>query len=185
MLQAAFMLRHAQHERTASLVSHHPSPITHHALATMFKTLKSLFDEAEPARAGAGHERRQLHVAVASLLHEASRVDLSEREEERAAAEHALLDLFGLGKDEAATVLAEGRDKARRLTSYFGPVAVIKRDLGPGERARLIGHLWRVAYADARLDPYEDHYVRKIGHLLHVANTEIMVQRNAARGGKG
>jgi uncharacterized tellurite resistance protein B-like protein len=148
----------------------------------MFKALKSLFEDVEPGRSIPGHERRHLHVAVASLLHEASRVDLSERDEERAAALDALAEMFGLGTDETVAVLAEGREKARQLTSYFGPVSVIKRDLGPGERARLIGHLWRVAYADGRLDPYEDHYVRKVGHLLHVSNTEIMVQRNSARG---
>ena len=147
----------------------------------MLKALKSLLEDASPKPSGA-HERRHLHAAVASLLHEATRVDLNEAEVERTAAEMALADLFGLGLDECATVLAEGRAKARQLTSYFGPVSVIKRELGQAERVRLIEHLWRIAYADGPLDQYEDHYVRKIGHLLYVSNTDILVARNRARG---
>ena len=147
----------------------------------MLKALKSLFDDAGSARGVHGAERRHLHVAVASLLHEATRVDLSEHDQERAVAEQALAALFGLEQRECAAVLAEGREKAKHLTSYFGPISVIKRDLPPPERVRLIEQLWRVAYADGGLDPYEDHFVRKIGHLLYVTNTDIILARNHAR----
>lgn len=147
----------------------------------MLKALKSFFDDAESPRGIHGGERRHLHVAVASLLHEATRVDLAEHDKERAVAEQALAALFGLGQGECAALLAEGREKARHLTSYFGPVAVIKRDLSQSERVRLVEQLWRVAYADGGLDQYEDHFVRKIGHLLYVTNTDIILARNRAR----
>jgi uncharacterized tellurite resistance protein B-like protein len=147
----------------------------------MLKALKSLFDDTGPERKAHGAERRHLHLAVASLLHEATRVDLSEHEKERAVAEQALAVLFGLEPKECAVLLAEGREKAKHLTSYFGPIAVIKRDFAQPERVRLIEQLWRVAYADGGLDQYEDHFVRKIGHLLYVTNTDILLARNCAR----
>ena len=147
----------------------------------MFKALKKIFEEPVSSRTTSGQEARHLQVAVASLLHEATRVDLSERAEERAVAENGLAQLFGLSAADCAAVFEEGRAKAQHLTSYFGPVAVIKRDMAPPERVRLIEHLWKVAYADGGLDPYEDHYVRKIGHLLYVSNTDIMLARNRAR----
>jgi uncharacterized tellurite resistance protein B-like protein len=147
----------------------------------VLKALKSLFENAESPRGIHGGERRHLYVAVASLLHEATRVDLSEHDQERAVAEQALAALFGLGPQECAALLMEGSAKAKQLTSYFGPVAVIKRDLTQPERVRLIEQLWRVAYADGGLDQYEDHFVRKIGHLLYVPNTDIILARNRAR----
>lgn len=82
----------------------------------------------------------------------------------------------------AAELLAQGREKAQHLTSFFAPVTVIKRELGMPERVRLVEHLWRVSFADGALNPYEDHYVRKIAHLLYVPNTESMLARNRARG---
>ena len=148
----------------------------------MLRALKNLL-EARPSPGLPVHERRHLQVAVASLLHEATRVDPQQAAGEHAAAAQALADLFGLTRDESSTVLAEGAERAKQLTSYFAPVSIIKRDLPAPERARLVEHLWRIAYADGRLDPYEDHYVRKIAHLLYVPNTQSMMARNRARSG--
>jgi len=148
----------------------------------MLKALKSLFgsDEGTAAQPTPGYERRHLRLAVASLLHESTRVDLNERPEEYAAARRALAELFGLAENESAVMLEEGRSKSRQLTSYFGPVSVIKRDFPLPQRVLFVELLWRVAYADGRLDPYEDHYVRKIAHLLYVSNTECMMARGRA-----
>lgn len=149
----------------------------------MLKTLKELFAGDEDGGRGAPQHERQLRLAVASLLHDVTRVDLAENAEEFAAAERALSDLFDLGPGESAALLAEGREKARQLTSYFAPVSAIKRDFTLPQRVRLIEHLWRVAYADGRLDAYEDHFVRKIAHLLYVPNTDSILARNRARSG--
>jgi uncharacterized tellurite resistance protein B-like protein len=149
----------------------------------MLKTLKNLFDEAfaEGAATVPGFERRNLALAVASLLHEATRVDLDENPAEHAVASRALVELCGAAKEEGAALLAEGRARAERLTSYFAPVSVIKRDLSLPQRVLFVEHLWRVAYADGRLDQYEDHFVRKIAHLLYVPNTQAMLARSRAQ----
>ncbi len=148
----------------------------------MLKALKTLFDDTPPAsRALPGHEQRHLQLAVASVLHEATRVDLSDAPGEHAAAEHALASLFGASRAESKALLDEGRARARRLTSYYAPISVIKRDFDLPRRVLLIEHLWRIAYADGKLDQYEDHFVRKIAHLLYVPNTQCILARNRAR----
>ena len=146
----------------------------------MLRQLKSLFEAPAP-RPLPGFERRHLQVAIAVLLHEARRADYHEGNEEYALARAALADMFGLDGDDGVAVLEEGRARAEQLTSVYAPVTIIKRDFSLGERVRLIEHLWRVAYANGKLDPYEDHYVRKIAHLLYVPNTQSMLARNRAR----
>lgn len=147
----------------------------------MLKALKNLFDDARAGPAVAEYERKHLQLAVASLLHESARVDQGEHPEERAAARQALADLFDLDGDACAGLLEEGRVRALQTTSYFGAVSVIKRDFAQEQRVLFIEHLWRIAYADGKLDPYEDHYVRKIAHLLYVPNTQCMLARGRAR----
>ena len=129
------------------------------------------------------HERRQLHLAVAVLLHEARRADYAEADaKESAVARAALSDLLGLKEHEAGDLLAQGREKAEHLTSLYAPLSVIKREWAIPERVRLIEHLWRVSFIDGKLDYYEDHYVRKIAHLLYIPHTDNMLARNRARG---
>ena len=125
----------------------------------------------------------QLELALAVLVHEARRADYDEAHPgESDAGVGALRDLVQLDETRARDLLAQGREKAQHLTSFYAPVAVIKREYPMSERIRLIEHLWRVAFADGLLNPYEDHYVRKIAHLLYVPNTESMLARNRARG---
>ena len=148
----------------------------------MLKALKTLFDDTHAApNALPGHEQRHLQLAVASVLHEATRVDLSDAPGEHAAAERALASLFGASPADSKVLLAEGGERARRLTSYYAPISVIKRDFDLPKRVLLIEHLWRITYADGKLDQYEDHFVRKIAHLLYVPNTQCILARNRAR----
>jgi uncharacterized tellurite resistance protein B-like protein len=140
-----------------------------------------LFHFGEPARELPGLERRHLQISVAVLLHEARRADYEHKEGESDVAELALRELFGMGAEEAASLLKEGRAKAEQLTSFYAPVSVIKRDFSMQDRIRLIEHLWRISFADRQLNLYEDHYVRKIAHLLYVPNTDSMLARNRAK----
>lgn len=121
-------------------------------------------------------------VAVAVLVHEARRADYEpDHLGESDAGIAALRELLGLDATQAVALLAEGREKAQHLTSFYAPVTVIKREYSMEERVRLVEHLWRVSFADGLLNPYEDHYVRKIAHLLYVPNTDSMLARNRAR----
>jgi uncharacterized tellurite resistance protein B-like protein len=146
----------------------------------MLKTLKKLFEDIGSDQRS--HvESHRLEVAVACLLHESKRVDLGEDVKEHEAARDALTHLFGTSADDGEALLEQGREKARQLSSYYAPVSVIKRDFGPEQRVLLVEHLWRIAYADGKLDRDEDHYVRKIAHLLYVPNTQTMLARSRAQ----
>jgi uncharacterized tellurite resistance protein B-like protein len=149
-------------------------------LKALKRALGATFGETESLPA---QERRQLQLAVAVLVHEARRADYAEGDvQESDAGVAALMDLFGLERAAAAELLAEGREKAQHLTSFYAPVTTIKREYTMSERVTLVEHLWRVSFADGRLDIHEDHSVRKIAHLLYVPNTESMLARNRARG---
>jgi uncharacterized tellurite resistance protein B-like protein len=148
-------------------------------LKALKRALGTALDDPHPIPP---QERRQLHLAVAVLLHEARRADYDEgHERESNAAIAGLRELFTLEHAEAADLLAEGREKAQHLNSFYAPVTVIKREFELPDRIRLVEHLWRVSFADGSLDYYEDHYVRKIAHLLYVPNTDSMLARNRAR----
>lgn len=148
----------------------------------MLKAIRRVFaNDQGGAHAPPDHERRQLQVAVAVLLHEARRADPAEGREESDAAELALVELFGLDRRESTALLEEGRARAQQLTSFYAPLATVKREFSLPDRIRLVEHLWRVALADGQLNLYEDHYVRKIAHLLYVPNTQSMLARNRAR----
>jgi uncharacterized tellurite resistance protein B-like protein len=49
------------------------------------------------------------------------------------------------------------------------------------KRYQLLVLLWKVAYADGRVDKYEEYYVRKISDLLHMDQAEFIRAKHEAR----
>jgi uncharacterized tellurite resistance protein B-like protein len=147
----------------------------------MLNALKNFFAELSPAEAtpSAAAEQRQLRLAAAGLLHEMTRADMKQSPEESRTAVAAMVEMFGLPDEQAQGLLDEAG--SQRLTSYFDPASIIKRLFSIEQRCALVENLWRVAFADAELDVYEDQFVRKIADLLYVPNTECMLARQRAR----
>ena len=150
----------------------------------MLRALKALL--AEPASKSAPpageFEQRQLRTALATLLAEVTRVDFEVKPRELSACRAALSDLLDIPDAQAHELIEQARETSARLTSYFGPISVINRWLSMPQRVGFVEHLWCVAYADGGLDPYEDHLVRKLSHLMYVPHIEMMLARQRAKG---
>ena len=150
----------------------------------MIKALSSLFEHFQNSPQPPA-QTSHLRLGIACLIHEARRVDFEDDSREHPAALDALMRMFGIEAEEAEALLAEAHRKAQQLSSYYSIVSAIKRELSPEQRVLLIEVLWRVAYADKTLHAYEDHFVRKIAHLLYVPNTQSMLARSRARADAG
>jgi uncharacterized tellurite resistance protein B-like protein len=60
---------------------------------------------------------------------------------------------------------------------------LLHRHLTDDEKAQIIGMLWQIAFADGRLDMYENALVLKISDLLYVSRGRVMrLKHDAARG---
>jgi uncharacterized tellurite resistance protein B-like protein len=74
---------------------------------------------------------------------------------------------FGMSPEDAAELVNAADEKAEDLVSLHEFTQLLHNNLDESEKARIVGLLWQVAYADGRLDKYEDSLVRKISDLLH------------------
>ena len=61
---------------------------------------------------------------------------------------------------------------ARNLTPVYGQL--LHDYLTEDEKAQIVSLLWQIAYADGRLDKYEDSLVLKISDLLYVSRGRVM-----------
>ena len=149
----------------------------------MLRALKALLGElsSTSAQQPGEFEQRQLRTAIATLLTELTRVDFEVRPEELSASRAALIDLLATPDAAAQELLEQARETSARLTSYFGPISIINRCFSMPQRVRFVEHLWRVAHADGGLDPYEDHLVRKLCHLLYVPHIDMMLAKQRVR----
>ena len=81
---------------------------------------------------------------------------------------------FKLTPEQAAALVNKADEKADDLVSAFEFTKILHEHLAQEEKARIVGMLWQIAYADGRLDKYEDSLVRKISDLLYVSRGRSM-----------
>jgi len=119
-----------------------------------------------------------LRRAAAALLLEMTHMD----EESAAVERHAVVDIvrgcFDLDAGEAEALLACAEAERARSTDYFQFTSLINEHFDAGDKERLIEALWRVAYADDRLNKYEEYLVRKIAELLYVPHSAFIRARH-------
>lgn len=124
---------------------------------------------------------RRLHIAAAALLIEMARIDYSEEPEEMETISRLLQSDFGISQSEVAELISLASDEADLMTSYFKFTTIINKECDVADKTKILKLLWRIAYADGRLDKYEEHLLRKIANLLYVPRNQQVVARRAAQ----
>lgn len=151
----------------------------------MLSAIKELFesrilvDARGDDEQAAGHARR---LATAALMFEMSRADFDTSPEERAHVEELVRTTFDLDAEETAGLLELAEQEAADATSLFQFTSLINQHFEPEEKVEIIELLWRVAYADGRLDKYEEHLVRNVAELIHVPHREFIQAKHRVAG---
>ena len=131
--------------------------------------------------AGETDRASALRLATAVLMADVARADYEFDEEEFS----TLLDLaqlhFGLSAEDATQLANEASEVAEDLVSLHDFTQLLHRNLSEDEKAEVVALLWRVAFADGRLDKYEDSLVLKISDLLHVSRGKVMQLKHDAQ----
>lgn len=122
----------------------------------------------------AGPDQHGLQLATAALMFEMMRADDDEHPEERHTLQQALQKSFALSESETRQLAQLADREAAESVSLHQFTGLINRHFSPNEKIRVVEMLWQVAYADGRLDRYEEALVRKVADLIHVPHREFM-----------
>lgn len=115
-----------------------------------------------------------LHLASAMLLLEVSRADFSVDDAELDVVAEALRRQFDFSAEEIRELLALAKRHSDEAHSLHAFLRLINENCDADEKARMVEDLWRVAYADDRLDKYEEHQIRRIAELLYVPHATFI-----------
>ena len=138
----------------------------------MIDAFRKLF-AAPPRETEADRERRQ-RLAAAALLIETARADFREDEVEETALKTTLCQTLGLSQSEVAELVTGASARLDEATSLYDFTRVINDYCETGEKFGLITAMWRVAYADGRLDKYEESLIRQVAELIYLPHSDYI-----------
>lgn len=142
----------------------------------MIAKIKDFFNSA--ARSGEepepGLKERRIQIAACALLIEMASIDSEFSEEERARILSILKKEFVLSDDMADELIALSMLELKASIDIWQFANLINDNYTPAEKIRLMEMVWKVVYADGRLDKHEDYLIRKLTKLLNLRHREMI-----------
>jgi uncharacterized tellurite resistance protein B-like protein len=112
------------------------------------------------------------------------RADAKMSEHEQKTIVNSIRSKFNLSKEETDTLLELAEEEIRKATGYYEFTSLINKGFTYEQKLKVIEHLWEVAFADADLDKYEEHMVRKIANLIYVSHKDFIETKLRVRNRK-
>ncbi len=120
-------------------------------------------------------------VACAALLLEVAKADFSVEANEMLRIRSILNKTLSLSIDQLNTLIMLAEQKSNDSTSLHEFTSVIHRNYSLEQKIELFDQLWFVAYADGRLDKYEEYLLRKIADLIYLPHKHYIQSKHRAQ----
>lgn len=144
-------------------------------MPNFLENLKQIIRRHEPQP-----DEHALPRAAAVLLLELAAADAGIEDSERRVIESAMVERFELAEAEVRALIEEAALRQRDTHSLHEFTHQLRTQLEPEARGELIEWLWKVGFADGRLDRHEEHLVRRLADLLGVSHREFIRRKHRA-----
>ena len=140
----------------------------------IFNEIVDVFASSDAAETSAADRESAIRKATAVLMLDVARADYVFDESEFERVLKLMESHFDLSPEDAAQLVNDASDEAEDLTSVHQFTQLLHEHLDESEKAHIVALLWQIAFADGRLDKYEDSLVLKISDLLYVSRARVM-----------
>ncbi len=143
----------------------------------MLRNLKQFFEKyIEPALGAEDSDAvdHAIRLSTAVMLVEVAYADFEFDRSERDAIAKVLQRTQLVSASEAEELLRLAETEVDAAVSMHDFVKVLNRNLTQEQKRLIIELLWEVAFADGRLDKYEDYSIRRLADLLHVPHKHFI-----------
>lgn len=144
-------------------------------MAEWFDTLRSIINRHEQHV-----DEHRLARGAAVVLLELSMVFDEQEPAELEVIHKAMEQAFDIDRDELDSLMNEAGRLHDKTVSLHEYTRELRAGLERPARDELVEWLWRVAYADGRIDQYEEHLIRQLAGLLGVPHKEFIRRKHRA-----
>ncbi len=147
----------------------------------MIAAIKKFFEtEIEDKHSGQLSEHKR-QLACAALLIEVATIDQHFDQLELATMRELLIKKFALSEAECNTLIDLAKSEFDDASSTYQFTRLVNDHCKNEEKFRLIQGMWSIAYADGKLDKYEEYIIRKVSDLLHMGHGDFIRAKQLAR----
>ena len=150
----------------------------------MIDIVKRYFGKGTDITKDRNSQDRQHNIQVAScaLLLEMSHIDGEFDAVEQGRILSIVKRDFHLTDEDAEALLKTAQEELDESIDLWRFTKLINENYSAEEKLGIIETVWKIAYADGKLDKHEDYLVHKLAQLLHVDHNRLMAAKAKAQG---
>lgn len=134
----------------------------------MFKDIKKFFEEKLLPADEESSASEGIEYATAVLFIELAKADFEDDELEQRAIFTLLENTFNWDNDQLEELVTIATQASANANDLFQFTSLINQHYTNPQKTALLENFWRVAYADGRLDKYEEQFIRKVAGLINM-----------------
>ena len=136
--------------------------------------------DQEPSDNSTDREERT-RIAAGVILLEAAHADHECTDEELDHVIGTLRSDFNLSKKHAVDLLELAHRERSQAVDLFEFTNHINNEFSKEEKKAVLEAVWRIIHSDGQLEKHEDHFVRKLTHLLRLSHKDMIDAKLKAR----
>jgi uncharacterized tellurite resistance protein B-like protein len=150
----------------------------------MLDLVKKYFtkNDNRPISSKSREDPRRIMVASCALLLEIAAIDGEFSADEQEVILSILKNDYKMSENEAASLIDTAQAQREGSIDLWRFTNLINQNYSEEERIRVIELVWKVIYADGRLDGHEDHLVHGIANLLRLSHSQLIEAKLRAKG---
>lgn len=138
-------------------------------------------NEVQSGMSNKYNSETQLKIATCALFLEIANSDDDFSIEEKVFIEKTMKDEFNLDDELVAELLIHADEQTKESVSLYEFTDRINKAYGREEKLTILKNLWRLVYADGKLDKYEEYFMRTISKNLHMEHSDMIATKLEAK----
>jgi uncharacterized tellurite resistance protein B-like protein len=124
-----------------------------------------------------------LTIATCALFLEIASIDNEFSETERASILELIRTEYGLSEQQSEEVARRAAAELEGSIDLWQFTNILNENYSEAERIRVVELLWKVVYADGKLDKHEDYLIHKLAGLLRLTHKQLIAAKLKVIGG--
>ena len=120
------------------------------------------------------NDSEEIILASTCLLLSIARADNFVDQEEAKIINEILQDFFDITKQKAKTLIAKANVDLDKSTDYFSYGSKLNEHFSLTDKIDFISCIFEVAYSDGDYHYMEEHMIKKIAHMFHIENKDLI-----------
>jgi Uncharacterized protein conserved in bacteria len=117
---------------------------------------------------------KKIQIATCALFLEIANSDEHFSEEERSTIIEILNNEFSLSEDEVHALIEKSEHTLDESIDLWQFTNLINQNFSDEDKIKILENLWRIIYADEKLDAHEDYLAHKIANLLRLPHKTLI-----------